>query len=187
MNCAILGLSHRIDVEVKRRESKIKGLGHLRLTGEYQGRSGATRPAAPRSSSRTRRWTRCAMTLTWRKPGLSTGPSPPRRQLPAASAVSTGNSPRLVRNGRLATPSPMPTRARPPPGHRGRRQHWPRRLPHAQEEVDRLLFERQVAAGQGCPGGPAPFRRRRDDAGDDDGTDGDSNAAGQAGRPSATS
>ena len=51
----------------------------------------------------------------------------------------------------------------------------------AQQEAERLLHERQAAAGQGCRGPPAPYHRWRGH--DDDGsTDGDSGAAGQGGR-----
>ena len=51
----------------------------------------------------------------------------------------------------------------------------------AQQEAERLFRERQVAAGQGCRGPPAPFRRWREHDDDDYGTDGDGGAAGLGG------
>lgn len=77
-------------------------------------KGGAARPVVSRSSSRTRR------------PGPSTTLSPPRRWPRGAATTLIGSSPRSTRNGCLATPPPMPAGARPPPGHRGRRQHWQR-------------------------------------------------------------
>ena len=51
-------------------------------------------------------------------------------------------------------------------------------LRKVQQEAERLLCERQAAAGQGCRASRTPFLRWRDH---DDGMDGEASAAGQGG------